>query len=163
MNRRPVALLALAPVFFLGVASAQHIELSDLPRVAIAKSQITLPGSTPFHLRANVYESTNLDNKGYDAEIEEWWLAPNKWRRTIKSAKFSQTLIVNGDQTGEELTGDYYPNWLRTIVDGINDPGASVRGVDMSVSSDNPMSAGAVLCRRFVFRAGIPPVQNNVF
>jgi hypothetical protein len=163
MNRRSVALLALAPVFFLGVVSAQHIERSDLPRVAIAKSQITLPGSTPFHLRAKVYESTNLDNKGYDAEIEEWWLAPNKWRRTIKSAKFSQTLIVNGDRTSQELTGDYYPNWLRTIVDGINDPGASIHGVDMSASSDNPMATGAVLCRRFAFRAGIPPVQNNVF
>lgn len=158
-----LALLVIVPVVFLGIACAQHIDLADLPRVAIAKSQITLPGSTPFHLRAKVYESTNLDNKGYDAEIEEWWLAPNKWRRAIKSAKFSQVLIVNGDQTSEELTGDYYPNWLRTMVDGINDPGASVKGLDMSGSSDNPMRGGAVFCRRFAFRAGIPPVQNNIF
>jgi hypothetical protein len=154
---------ALGLIIFLGVVAAQHIDPSDLPKTAIAKSQITLPGSKPFHLRANVYESTNLENDGYRVEIEEWWLAPDKWRRTIKSADFSQTLIVNGDQTSEQITGDYYPNWLRTIVDGINDPGASVQGLDMSASSDNPILTGAVFCRRFAFRAGIPPVQNNVF
>lgn len=100
--------------------------LADLPKKAIEQSQITLPGSRPFHLRARVFEQTNPDNKGFNADIEEFWVAPDKWRRTIKSAGFSETLVVNGSQEREELTGDYYPSWLRTIVNAISDPGAPI-------------------------------------
>jgi hypothetical protein len=99
----------------------------------------------------------------YHAEIEEYWVAPDKWRRSVKTNKFSQTLIVNGEKTSEQLTGDYYPNWLRTIVTAFFDPRLAVEGIDLSRSSDNPMIGGSKFCRRFTFMAGIPPVSNKVF
>jgi hypothetical protein len=153
-----LVLFALAPS--QAIASDK---LSDLPKHAVEQSQITLPGSHPFHLRAKVVEATNRDNENYNAEIEEFWESPTKWRRTIAAPNFSQTLIVNGDRVSEELKGDYYPNWLRTMVNAIFDPESSLKGVDMEQSSDNPMIGGNKVCRRFAFRAGTPPVQNNVF
>lgn len=138
-------------------------QLSNLPKHAIEQSQITAAGSQPFHLRAKIIEATNHENDSYKAEIEEYWVAPDKWRRTVKSGGFSQTLIVSGQKVSEDVTGDYYPNWLRTLVNAIFDPGAPLQGVDLSKSSDNPIIGGTQLCRRFAYRAGIPPVGNNVF
>lgn len=153
-------------VFMLAVLmSSGHAsdETSDLPKKAIERSQLTLPGSRPFILKAKGLESTNLGNVDYRAEIEEYWSAPHKWRRTVETNKFSQVLIVNGAKTTEQLTGDYYPNWLRTIVTALFDPGLNAQGLDLSRSSDNPMAGGNELCRRFTFMAGVPPVSNKVF
>jgi hypothetical protein len=138
-------------------------DLKGLPGNAIERSQITLPGSAPFVLKARVLEATNPTNTVYKAEIEEYWVAPNRWRRTVKTSDFSQTLIVDGDKTSEQLTGDYYPNWLRTIVAAIFDPGHPLQGVDLSRSSDNPVIGGSEVCRRFTYMAGIAPVSNKVF
>ena len=139
------------------------VSLADLATHAIERSQFTLAGSRPFHLKAKVFETTDRDNDSHNADIEEYWVAPDKWRRTVKTAEFSQTLIVNGEATSEQLTGDYYPHWLRILVDAIFDPGAALNGLDMSSSSDNPMLGGDEVCRRFEFRAGAPPVTNKVF
>jgi hypothetical protein len=136
---------------------------ADLPKKAIERSQITSPGSHPFVLKAKVLEATNPANEGYKAEIEEDWVAPDKWRRTVRTSDFSQTLIVNGEKTSEQLTGDYYPNWLRTVVAAVFDPGNALQGVDMSRSSDNPMIGGTKVCRRFTYMAGVAPVSNKVF
>jgi hypothetical protein len=136
---------------------------TDLPKKAVERSQITAPGSHPFVLKAKVLEITNPANANYQAEIEEYWVAPNKWRRVVKTSSFSETLIVNGGKTSEQLSGDYYPNWLQTIVAAIFDPGEVLKGVDLSRSSDNPMIGGTKVCRRFTFMAGIPPVSNKVF
>ncbi len=135
----------------------------DLPNKAIQRSQITLPGSHPFVLRAKVLDATNPSNANYQAEIEEYWVAPDKWHRTVRTPNFSQTLIVNGVKTSEQLTGDYYPNWLRTIVAAIFEPGNPFKGVDLSRSSDNPVLGGTKVCRRFTYLAGIAPVSNKVF
>jgi len=137
--------------------------MADLPKKAIERSQITLPGSHPFVLRARVLEATNPSNVNYKAEIEEYWVAPDKWRRTVRTSDFSQTLIVNGEKKSEQLTGDYYPNWLRTIVTAIFEPSTLLQGVDLSRSSDNPVWGGSQVCRRFTYMAGIPPVSNKVF
>jgi hypothetical protein len=152
--------------FILSIAGellAANNSLADLPKKAIDQSQITLPGSRPFHLRANVVEMTNPDNKGFEAEIEEFWVAPDKWRRIVKSADFSETLVVNGEKTREEISGEYYPNWLRTIVNAIFDPGAQIAGIDLTRSSDNPVIGGTKTCRRFSSPVGISPVTNRVF
>jgi hypothetical protein len=84
-------------------------------------SQITLPGSTPFHLKAAIVETTNPTSE-YRAQIEEYWVSPEKWRRTIDSPSFSQTTIVNGDKVSEKDTGDYFPWWLNDFVTAIFDP-----------------------------------------
>lgn len=159
--RSVVTMLILICVLSAWVVGADSP--SDLPKKAVEHSQITLPGSRPFVLKATVLEATNLSNENYKAEIEEYWLAPDKWRRSVKSPSFSQTLVVNGDKTIEEITGDYYPNWLRNIVAAIFNPGDPLRGVEMSRSSDNPMIGGTQVCRRFTLMAGIAPVSNKVF
>jgi hypothetical protein len=163
MRRDHFVLMALISLTCLCTLAADKVSIADLPKHAIEQSQLTLPGSRPFHLKARVVEATNLENDSYKAEIEEHWLAPNKWRRVLKTSEFSQTLIVNGDKVSEQIIGDYYPHWLYVMVNAILDPGAALQGVDMSKSPDNPMIGGTKFCRRFAFRAGIPPVGNNVF
>lgn len=164
MRRAGVLLTALIVLLLcFSCKPPKEKSVANLPKRAINKSQITLPHSRPFYLRASVVEATNPDNDGYNAEIEEYWMSPKKWRRTVKTSEFSETLIVNGNKVSERLTGDYYPNWLHTMVDAILDPGPAVRGVDMTKSSDNPMLGGALFCRRFASREGIPPIGNNVF
>jgi len=158
-----VTFAILASVILFSSVAAGGDSIADIPKKATDASRITLPGSHPFILKATVLEATNPSNEQYKAEIEEYWVAPDKWRRTVRTSDFSQTLIVNGEKTTEQLTGDYYPNWLRTIVAGIFDPAAVLQGVDLSRSSDNPVIGGKQVCRRFAFMAGIAPVSNKVF
>jgi hypothetical protein len=146
-----------------GSLFASDDKVAELPKRAIEKSQLTLPGSSPFHLRAEIVEATNPDNDKYRATIEEYWIAPDKWRRTVKAQAFSQTLVANGGRMQEEITGDYAPNWLRTLVTAIFDPGTKLEGVDLTRSSDNPVFGGSEFCRRFEFRSGIASVSNRVF
>jgi hypothetical protein len=81
-------------------------------------SQITLPGSVPFHLKATVAELASPDSD-YKAEIEEYWVAPNKWKRTVRSPEFSETMVVNGEKIFEQNQGDYFPFWLRDFLTAI--------------------------------------------
>lgn len=134
--------------------------MADLLKKVAKRSQITTPGSHPFVLKARTLEVTKPSNMSYQAEIEEYWVAPDKWRRVVKASSFSQILVVNGDRISEHLTGDYYPNWLRTIVAAIFDPGAALtEGFGLSHAS---MLKGEKFCQRFTFMAGIAPVSNNV-
>lgn len=94
---------------------------NDVAAIVIQRSTLTLPGGTPFHLEAEIVESTNPDS-GYRAKVEEDWLSSEKWRRTIQSPDFSQTRIVNGDKIFEKNTGDYFPSWLNNLVTAIVDP-----------------------------------------
>jgi hypothetical protein len=160
LRGRNSILLSLALLSSFAVAGDS---IADLPKKALERSQITQPGSQPFVLKATVVEKTNLANTNYHAEIEEQWVSPDKWRRTVKTNQFSEILIVNGGKTSEQITGDYYPNWLRTIVAALFDPGAHLQGVDLSRSSDNPVLGTTRVCRRFTYMAGIAPVSNKVF
>ncbi|MGH9514382.1 MAG: hypothetical protein ACRD3P_01745 [Terriglobales bacterium] len=150
--------VVLSPFF-----AAASDSMAELPKKAMERSKITSPGSRPFLLKAKVLEVTNPSNENYKAEIEEHWVAPDRWRRTVRTSDFSQTLIVNGNKTSEQLTGDYYPNWLRTVVAAIFEPDGVLQGIDMSRSSDNPVIGGNQVCRRFTYMAGIAPVSNKVF
>jgi hypothetical protein len=101
---RAATSILISGIVFLSGAAAE--DLAGLPKQAIERSQITLPGSHPFILKAKVSEATNPANTNYNAEIEKYWVAPDKWRRTVKTSAFSQTLIVNGEKSSELLTGD---------------------------------------------------------
>jgi hypothetical protein len=101
-----VVALAFASV---GTAFSQGTApVGEIASQAVEKSKLTLPGSTAFHLKAKIVESTNPDSD-YKADVEEYWVSPEKWRRTIQSPGFSQTLIVNGDSISEKDTGDFCP------------------------------------------------------
>jgi hypothetical protein len=154
--------ILIALLSFAGPATSGD-SIADLPKKAIERSQITAPGSHPFVLKAKLLEITNPANTNYQAEIEEHWAAPDKWRRMVRTSSFSETLIVNGDKTSEEITGDYYPNWLRTLVTGIFDPGKELQGVDLWRSNESPRIGVPEFCRRFTYMAGLAPVSNKVF
>ncbi len=142
--------------------AAQRDSLQNLPSRAVARSEITSSGSPPFHLQARVFEVTNPDNHKYDTEIDEIWAAPKEWRRTINNAKFHEVLITNVNRVSAQISGDYYPLWLHTLVSAIFEPGVRLKGVDLTKSDDNPEPGGPALCRRFGYRVGISPLQNTV-
>jgi hypothetical protein len=122
--RRETLSLFLSVLFLFTISGAaadeKTVPLRQTTENALKLSKITLPGSTPFHLRAIVAQDGKKDSS-YNAEIEEFWIAPDKWRRLIKSSTFSQVLIVNGDKISEQNTGSYYPFWLRDLVTAVVD------------------------------------------
>jgi TonB family protein len=79
------------------------------------------PEGKPFHLRAKVLNAKQADWE-YNAEVEEYWVSLTKWRRTIRSKGFSQTLIVSGNQRFEQNTGDYFPPDVERLIVSLVDP-----------------------------------------
>jgi hypothetical protein len=94
----------------------------------LQQSQLTLPESTPFHLRAEIVETTDPTSK-YRGNVEEYWVTPEKWKRIVQSPEFSQTITVNGDKILEKNSGDYFPWWLNNALTAIFTP---LPGVDVS-------------------------------
>lgn len=154
--------------FFIWIITVTHVLAQErtltIPEAvndALKQSQITLPGSAPFHVKASI-TNTAHPNSEYKAEIEEYWLSPQSWRRTIESPAFSQTLIVDGDKISETDREDYYPLWLSDLVTAIFDPLPmhqqlqSFKGaVTLSGESDDDYS-----CFNFSVPTGIPPVHG---
>ena len=63
--------------------------------LALVQASLTTAGSRPFHLKAVITERGDPTPR---TDVEIFWLAPGKWRRTIQSqTESSQTVIVNGD------------------------------------------------------------------
>jgi hypothetical protein len=75
----------------------------SVPDAQVVQAWLTEPGSTPFYLQAVITERSD-PNEHIDVEMS--WLTPDKWKRTIKSEEFSQTLIVNGEKVFEEDSAD---------------------------------------------------------
>ena len=141
-------------------------------------SQLTYTGSTPFHLKATVAE-LDSPNSDYKAEIEEYWVAPNKWRRTIKAPDFSQTMIVNGQQVSELNQGDYYPFWLWNFVTAIfdlapaeimqvNSPLPDITALQEQIAKKLPQGLNSLRfdtggsCSRITQSVGISPIHNSI-
>jgi len=83
-----LACLLAVPLF---ANDGNTVLLADLGDHAMQQSQITLPGGKPFHLKATIAEKDSPASD-YQATVEEYWVSPRKWRRTITSRDFSQTL-----------------------------------------------------------------------
>jgi hypothetical protein len=116
-----VGLLVLLLTASLLAADDAKVPVADVIEKALQQSQLTWPGSRPFHLAATILETSDPGSEPR-AKIEEDWLSPEKWRRTIESSEFSQTRIVNGDAVYEKNSGDYFPAWLDQMVTAIFDP-----------------------------------------
>ncbi len=108
----------LATAAFAGPGDT--LSLGDETEQALQQSNLTLPGSKPFHLKATIGETDDPDSD-YQAKIEEYWITPTKWRRVITSPDFSQTLVTNGDAVSETDAGDYFPHWLNNFVTALTD------------------------------------------
>lgn len=107
--------LSLRSVFLLLLATTT---LAQTP--ALVQPTLTAPGSLPFHLKALITERGDPASK---TEVEIFWVAPDKWRRTIQSqTEFSQTLIVNGDKVFEQDSDDYFPLGFQTLATAMVDP-----------------------------------------
>lgn len=141
----------------------RHLALPDVAQRAATTSTLTEAGSPAFHLKAVVIETTNPDS-GYKADIEEYWVAPDKWRRTIKAPDFSQTVVVNGSKYFEQDIGEYYPQWLRELVTAMFEPLPMLEQLKQTKTEiAAPSSAARSSCARFESKVGIAPTQNSVF
>lgn len=171
MTRTQSKLFRLIAAMFLflllsHVAIAQEgkkVPFFQVAQHAVEQSQLTLPGSSPFHLKAHI-AAAGSSSANFTADIEEYWLSPTKWRRTIQSATFSQTLVVNGETTSEQDTGDYYPFWLRDLVTAIFDPLPMLQQLKsfhdlIDVPSDSLQSNS---CLNMNVPAGVAPVKTTI-
>ena len=138
------------------------VSAADLVQKALADSQLTLPGSQPFHLKARLYEITDHDLDPHGATIEEYWAAPDRWTRTVISRDFSETLTVHGATTRARVIGDFYPGWLQNMVTAIFDPAAAWQDLDLAHVTVQK-APGKRLCSRFTLHVGISPATNDVF
>jgi Gram-negative bacterial TonB protein C-terminal len=143
---------------------AQQIPLSELADQAVNQSKLTLPGSAPFHLKAKIAEKDSPDSD-FKADVDIMWLSPEKWRRSIQSPEFSQTVVVNNDKISEQDTGDYFPFWLHELVTALVDPLPMLESLKRSNSQIAKPNAtiGLTPCARFESKVGLPPAQNSVF
>ncbi|MGB9121936.1 MAG: hypothetical protein WCE73_15035 [Candidatus Angelobacter sp.] len=92
---------------------------AEISAPSVVQAALIAPGSIPFHLKATITEEGDPNSK---AVVEMYWVSEKKWRRTIQSEDFSQTLIVNGDKVSEEDSEDYFPIGLQTLVTAMVDP-----------------------------------------
>lgn len=157
-----VAALCCATMLSLE-AQDKTISLGEAAASAVKQSQLTLAGSPAFHLKASI---TNTANPGsdYKATIEETWLSPKHWRRTIESRGLLQTLVVEDDKTSETDRGDYYPLWLRDLVTAIFDPLPMAQQLQhfkgsVTLPGDSETSYS---CANFAVPSGVPPVRSNL-
>ena len=148
--RTPIVFILLLLTLF--VEGAYGSRPGDTPRTtpvskaldrAIQRSRLTQQGAVPFHLRAT---SAPAYSYGVDhsAEIEEYWVSPDKWRRTVRSKAFEQTVIVNGKLRLEQNSSDYYPKWLDDIVTALFEVVPSGTVDQVSKLARGPLSIGPV-------------------
>jgi hypothetical protein len=99
------------------VAAAFSIAEDALP--SVVQPVLVEPGDSPFHLSAVITERADFNQH---VDVELYWISPTKWKRTITSQDFSQTLIVNGDNTFEQDSDDYFPLGLQALATALVDP-----------------------------------------
>jgi len=112
-------------VFFLAIFATTAVGQAD-SRANLVQPTLAKPGGTPFYLHAEI---TERGDPNEHVDIEMSWVAPNKWRRTIKSQEFSQTLIVNGDKVFEQDSDDYFPLGIQVLVMAMVDPSSIVEAL----------------------------------
>lgn len=164
--RRPFCLVLLSLVAVSAVAQEAEDKVVSIAQAAdhaVQRSKLTLAGGAPFHLKAHI-TNAGTPKPEYSADVEEYWVSPDKWRRTVQSAGFSQTLIANGGKVSEKLTGDYYPFWLHNLVTALFDPLPMVDQLklmqgQLEIPED---SAKSNSCVNMQVKVGIVPAQNNV-
>jgi hypothetical protein len=144
-------------------AGDKIVSIAQATDHAVQASKLTLPGGVPFHLKAHI-ANTGTPKPEYSADVEEYWVSPEKWRRTVQSSGFSQTLIANGDKVSEKLTGDYYPFWLHDLVTALFDPlpmadQLKLMQGQLEIPQD---SAKSNSCMNMQFKVGTAPAQNSV-
>jgi len=112
------ALACCALAAFASVPPALLIA-EDVPVPQLVQGNLISPGSVPFHMSVAITERAD-PTEHVDLEFD--WVSPSKWRRTITSQEFSQTLVVNGHKLSEQDSDDYFPVALQTLATVLVDP-----------------------------------------
>jgi hypothetical protein len=141
--------------------------MGDALANALAKSSLTGPGATPFHIRVVVSEPAN-PNSPYQGTIEEWWLSPHQWRREVTGKDgMRQTIIVNDSKKTESDVGDYFPLWLRDFVTAVFNPVPNAKAWEASGASIEqitmPNGAKSGACARAQFKIGSGDAATDAF
>lgn len=133
---------------------------------AVHRSTLEQPGAKPFHVRLEVSQ-TRGQRGDYAATIEETWLGPDRWIRTVHAPDVSQVTIMNGSGLHVVTQGDYFPNWLRDFVTGLFTPvpdssrwNISTARIEYIVLSNGNRSEP---CQHAEFDLGEPPLQQVNF
>lgn len=159
----PVLLSLVAVSAVAQEAGDKIVSIAQAADHAVQQSKLTLAGGAPFHLKAHITNAA-APKPEYSADVEEYWLSPEKWRRTVQSASFSQTLIVNGDKVSEKIIGDYYPFWLHDLVTALFDPlpmadQLKLMQGQLEIPED---SAKSNSCVNMQVKVGKAPAQNTL-
>ncbi len=148
------------PLLILLVANAraQKIPIPVLAKQSAELTTLTAPGATPFRLKA----SAAVKDHSHRTEFEEEWISPSKWRRTIRSSSFSQTIIVNGEKHFEKNEGEYFPVGLQILSQTLFQPipDELLAGLGHSKVKLNFYGGavhGANICDSDTERIGTPP------
>lgn len=107
-----LAFLAICPI-------AHRVSAQQTLTPTVVQAVLTEPGAVPFHLGATITERADFNEH---IDLEMYWASPTKWKRTITSQNFSQTLVVNGDKVFEEESDDYFPIGLQALATALVDP-----------------------------------------
>jgi hypothetical protein len=111
-------------LFFLAICVAaqgqQVVPFEMAARDAALKSTLAQPGGASFHLRAVISDQTNHDPQ-WDAEVEEWWISPTRFKRTFHCSRFAQSLVVDGAKVEEKNAGPVFPELLRNLTIELTD------------------------------------------
>jgi len=158
-----VLLLLLALPLMAQEAGDKVVSIAQAVDNAVQQSKLTLAGNAPFHLKAHITNS-GAPKPEYTADVEEYWVSPEKWRRTVQAAGFSLTLIINGGAVSEKLTGDYYPFWLHDLVTALFDPlpmADQLKAIQgqLEIPEDSAQSNS---CLNMQAKVGIAPAQNSL-
>jgi outer membrane biosynthesis protein TonB len=159
-----LVLVSLLAVSAVGQdAGDKLVSIAQAVDNAVQQSKLTVAGGAPFHLKAHI-TNAGTPKPEYTADVEEFWVSPEKWRRTVQAANFSQTLVVNGDKVSEKISGDYYPFWLHDMVTALFDPlpmADQLKGMQgqLEIPED---SAKSNSCLNMQVKVGIAPAQNNL-
>jgi len=114
---RLVPKVAILSLMFATMGAAQQQPESS-PVVRLVQGALVTPNSPPFHLKAQI----SVGGGAPETFIELFWQAPDRWRRTIQSDQFVQTLVVNGDKVFEHDSPMYMPPEIQTLLTAMVDP-----------------------------------------
>jgi hypothetical protein len=117
---------------------APRDDFQDAVARAATLSTLAEPGAPSFHLKLGAKDTT-MRNPEYNGEIEIWWAAPDKWRRTVKSPAFTQVAVQNeGRYYESNSASDYLPYWLDELIRGSIDPIPVASLANASADEDRP-------------------------
>ncbi len=133
---------------------------------ALRESTLVQPGSKPFHVRLEISQSTG-EPGNYAATVEETWVSPERWIRTVHAHDVSQLTVMNGSGLHVVTQGDYFPKWLRDFVTGLFTPVPDPNRWNLSKAPlehiELPNGGRSSPCQHAEFQLGDPPLQQVNF